>query len=270
MRRLFALTMLAGLLAGAFALLTAAGMSAAARTSPATAETNIYLPVVANMRASTTGDVALLGCNEPHTAVVNPLNPHNIAVSACSRVRISTDFGVTFLPTVIAALPPGLPAGYGLCGDDSLGFDAAGRLFWTYLICADFPPADGNRDDISVAIQQVNPTTGAFIGNAVDVTPGNHSDDKQWLAVDANPASPFANNIYLHWTRFDKRSRAPRTRAPLSRRPRLSRPAAVRGSATNRISRSRPMGMSMPLITRSHVELRMKAGSSFYATVPAA
>ncbi len=91
-----------------------------------------------------------------------------------------------------------------------MAFDASGNMYWTYLISLDVD-GDGNReladgDDLSVVVQQVNPQTGALIGNAVDVTPGAHTDDKQWIASDANPASPFANNIYLVWTRLDSGS----------------------------------------------------------------
>ena len=28
------------------------------------------------------------------------------------------------------------------------------------------------------------------------------NDDKQWLAADANPSSPFRDNLYLVWTEF--------------------------------------------------------------------
>jgi hypothetical protein len=147
--------------------------------------------------------------NEPHAGVVNPLNPANVVVSNVNQLVISTDFGVTF-PTVVnsAANFPATTPGYGRCGDDVITFDAAGRLFWSYLKCRD-GDSDGKvdtlaaGDDITIVVEQVNPTTGAKVGSPVDVTPGFHFDDKQWIAADANPASPFTNNLYLHWTRFD-------------------------------------------------------------------
>jgi len=138
---------------------------------------------------------------EPHTAVVNPLNPHNVVVAAGTRLRISGDFGASFPTLVNPVVPPGLPAGYGFCGDDSLTFDSQGRLFWAYLICADFDN-DGNRDDLSAVVVQVNPMTGAIVGNAADLTPGNATDDKTWIVADADPTSPFADNLYVIWTRF--------------------------------------------------------------------
>ena len=136
--------------------------------------------------------------NEPHIAV-NPLNSQNVAVaSVSSQMRFSLDGGATFPITTNALIPPGLQGqGYVNGGDPTLTFDSQGRFFWSYLL-VDFSPFD-----ITVVVLQVNPTTGATIGNAVDVTPGAFSDDKQWIAGDENPASPFADNLYLVWTRFD-------------------------------------------------------------------
>ncbi|MFG0261866.1 MAG: Ig-like domain-containing protein [Novipirellula sp. JB048] len=147
-----------------------------------------------------------LGQFEPNI-VVNPADPSNVIVAQFNQLAISTDYGRTFPTTINAQIPAGLPADYGFGGDPSMAFDATGRLFWTYLISRDVD-GDGNReladgDDLSVAVQEVNPTSGALIGNAIDLTPGAHVDDKQWIAIDSNPASPFANNIYLVWTRLD-------------------------------------------------------------------
>src|SRR5207244_9554250 len=80
--------------------------------------------------------------------------------------------------------------------------------FWVYLIRRDvngdgtIDTSRGVNDDISVVVQQVNALTGALVGPAVDVTPGSFFDDKPWIAADANPASPFANNLYVSWDRI--------------------------------------------------------------------
>jgi hypothetical protein len=164
----------------------------------------LALPLIGASTAVALPDVPVgLGGNEPHTTVVNPHNPDNVVVSQGTALAISNDFGVTFPISVNAA---NVPVGYGGCGDDVLAFDAGARLWWSYLRCVD---GDGGgfdnlaTDDISVVVQQVNPITGALVGAAVDVTPANHFDDKQWIAGDSNPGSPFANNVYVHWTRFD-------------------------------------------------------------------
>jgi len=97
-------------------------------------------------------------------------------------------------------------------GDPSLAFDTHGRLFWTYL---------GSRIDtnpnpllrrLDIFISQVDPTTGAILpGYPVNVTAGAgfpasvaaNSNDKEWLAADRFRGSPFADQLYVVWTRFD-------------------------------------------------------------------
>ncbi len=137
--------------------------------------------------------------NEPTAGAVNPLNPQNVVVARCN-LRISNDFGRTFPITTNV----GIPAGYNNTGqgcDDVVTFDSQGRLFWTYLLRGDLNN-DGTNDDLSVVVQQVNPTTGALVGNAADITADTCSgDDKPWLVADSNPASPFRDNLYIIWTR---------------------------------------------------------------------
>ncbi len=164
------------------------------------------LPLVLVAPAAAQPDVVpFAGCNEPHAAVVSPLNPQTVAVAACNSVAVSTDFGRTFTIGFQTGnqLPAGLTAAtWGSCGDPSLAYDAQGRLFWSYLLCGDYTPADGTRDEITMVVAQINPTTGALIGNPVDVTPGQFSDDKEWIVADASPSSPYANNLYVVWTRL--------------------------------------------------------------------
>ena len=64
----------------------------------------------------------------------------------------------------------GTIATWGGCGDASVTFDSQGRLFFSYLLCGN--DAGGNRVDISAFVQQINPTTGAAIGNPVEVPGG--------------------------------------------------------------------------------------------------
>jgi len=154
-----------------------------------------------------------LGGNEPTTAAVNPRSPNVIAVARGLSVAISTDFGRTF-PTV-ANMPQGgggVPATYGtiatwnFCGDGSVAFDSQGRLFMTYLLCGnDNTVPTPNRVDISSFVQQINPATGALVGNPVEVTGANtlNNDDKEWIGADANPDSPFRDNLYVVWSRLN-------------------------------------------------------------------
>jgi hypothetical protein len=127
--------------------------------------------------------------NEP-TIAANPFNANNVVIAnynqGAQTLKISNDGGATFPITTNAA--PGFHD-----GDDSLAFDSAGRLFWSYLA----------GPGVSVVVQQVNPTTGALIGNSVDAAGGTTNNDKAWLAADSNPASPFKDNLYIVWNDFN-------------------------------------------------------------------
>ena len=134
-----------------------------------------------------------LNGNEPSIAI-NPLNPNNIAIAqfngGMQTMRISLDGGLTFPIVRNAVLVPGQTS---FNGDDSLAFDSAGRLFWSYL-------SSGTPTGPNISVVQVNPTTGAIIGSPALVATTNL--DKGWIAADANPLSPFANNLYVIWHDF--------------------------------------------------------------------
>jgi hypothetical protein len=137
--------------------------------------------------------------NEP-TIAVTPLNPNNIVIAQFNKgvqtLTISLDGGATFPIQRNAVLPAGQTS---FDGGDALAFDAQGRLFWTYLTA-------GNPAGPNVASLQFNSTTGAVVGSASLVATGNL--DKEWVAADRNPASPFANNLYSIWQDFSQ-SNAP-------------------------------------------------------------
>jgi hypothetical protein len=92
-------------------------------------------------------------------------------------------------------------------GDPSLAFDSQGRLFWSYLSV----PLGDNLEwsGIEIMVAQCDPTTGAILGGypvnvsqAIGLNPEEGDDDKQWLAADFHASSPFADRLYLAWTRF--------------------------------------------------------------------
>lgn len=132
-----------------------------------------------------------LGGNEPHAAVVNPQNPSQVAVGQFCTVAISNDFGRTF-PITRSANPC---SGFG--GDISLAYDSQGRLFVAYLA------QQGADNELTVMAGQVANTTtpgpGTFNAVAVSADDGSN-DDKEWIAADSNPASPFRDNLYIVWT----------------------------------------------------------------------
>jgi hypothetical protein len=147
-------------------------------------------------------DVPLGDINEPAIAV-NPLNSSNVVATGLFTLRVSADGGVNWSAPTLAPVP----GTHVQCGDSSLAFDNAGRLFWTYLGCLrpDF-------DFIDIFIAQVNPATGAVLaGYPVNVTasPGvglpaasGNCHDKEWLAADRFAGSPFQDRLYIVWTQF--------------------------------------------------------------------
>ncbi|MDH4337715.1 MAG: HYR domain-containing protein [Candidatus Krumholzibacteria bacterium] len=136
-----------------------------------------------------------LGATVEPTVAVDPNNPLRVAAASLFSIRVSTDGGVTFQPTVAAQVP----ATHGLCGDPSVGYDSQGRLFWTYLGC--------RGGGIDMFIAQISPTTGAILpGYPVNITaaiglpaPAN-AHDKEWLAVDHWAGSPYRDNLYVAWS----------------------------------------------------------------------
>ncbi len=145
------------------------------------------------------GDVELGGSNESSVAV-SPLDPMIVAYASCLELRVSTDGGATFGPSVFAPFP----TTHSLAGDPVVVFDTEGRLFWEFLGWLE----TGNGIDIFLA--QCDPSTGEILpGYPVNVTalalaPGanGYFSDKPWMAIDTNEGSPFENNIYMAWTVF--------------------------------------------------------------------
>ena len=143
---------------------------------------------------------AIFGVNEPHNVVVSPLSNQKIAVSAANAVWLSNDEGRTSFAFLNFPFPSGpAPLSYGTCGDSSLAFDLQGRLFWTILGCG--TDAGGNPD-VGVFVARINFDAGTIdAGFPVCAACGNNNNrDKQWIAVDANPLSPFQGFVYLVFT----------------------------------------------------------------------
>ena len=144
-------------------------------------------PVVAPVINHT--DVPLGNLNafeEPNLTINNRADTGNILITSHNDAVASTNMFVTDSNGTFPV------ANF---GDTWADFDTTGRAWWTNL--------DAGTGGVRVV--EVNPTTGAPIGNGVVVNtpPANFSDDRQALAVDSFPDSPFHDNIYVIWTRFD-------------------------------------------------------------------
>ena len=147
-------------------------------------------------------DVPFGGTNEPAIAA-NPLNSMNVVATDLFSLRVSIDGGATWS----AATPESVPGTHVTCGDSSIAFDSAGRLFWTYLGCL-----STNYNFIDIFIAQVDPATGAVVaGYPVNVTAspgvnlpasGGTCHDKPWSAADRFAGSPFQDRLYVAWAQF--------------------------------------------------------------------
>jgi len=138
-------------------------------------------------------DVELGGSNEV-TIAVNPLNSQNLAMSSLFQYRNSSDGGVAWTPVRNNVVPPP----YGPCGDPTLAFDGAGRLFYGYLGCHTSGGAD-------IFIAELHPNTGVFVANLVKVSVTGDTgvfNDKPWVAADPTVGGPFAGYLYMVWTEF--------------------------------------------------------------------
>jgi hypothetical protein len=126
---------------------------------------------------------------------INPYDAANVVSDVQGALVVSTNAYATAVFPIFPPLPPGA-TGFG--GDPDLAFDAQGRLFYSGLVNS---PGSGSR---RVGVVEVNPHTGTFgTPSVIPPTAGQLNDDKPFIAIDTNPASPFANNIYAVWDRHN-------------------------------------------------------------------
>lgn len=142
------------------------------------------------------GNVGGFNFDEPLIRV-NPNNSQNIVITSHGGLSFSTDGGLNW------SAPINYPNTLGNNnGDTGMTFDSQGRLFWATLFT---PPGGGGARPLQ--IMQVNPLTGATVQNPVDVItasgdPATASDDKEYIAADEYPGSPFQDRIHMVFTRL--------------------------------------------------------------------
>ena len=169
---------------------------------------------------------SLLDCDgeTPHnetTIVVDPHNPSH-AVGGFHSYRLFVN-GATIVERVAAAasstfdggftwhevIPPTTP--YQFTGDPALAFDSDGRLFYANIADHEGPGGSFTGPSVVVAssgdggVTWSNPVTVTRGKTAITPSTGfgpNIFNDKEYIAADANPSSPFRNRLYVTWTRF--------------------------------------------------------------------
>jgi hypothetical protein len=149
---------------------------------------------------------------------VNPTDPANIAPTSHIGTRLSTDGGANFTATVNFANPPGTNT---FNGDTDMAFDAAGRLYWVNM---------AGTGTSGISVSRINPTTGASF---TTLNISNNSDDKPFIAADANPNSPFANNVYVVWSQFGTANTPVMFSRSTNQGVTFSAPIALTGAAEN-------------------------------------
>ncbi len=118
---------------------------------------------------------------------INPTDPANVVPTSHIGVRPSTTGGATLAATVNFANPPGTNT---FNGDTGMSFDSQGNCYWVNM---------AGTGTAGISVSRINPATGASF---TTLNISNNNDDKPFIAADANPVSPFADNVYVVWSRF--------------------------------------------------------------------
>jgi hypothetical protein len=145
----------------------------------------------------------LISQTEP-TIAVSPANPANLVAGfhdlfptkndfAC-RVAFTSDGGASW--SLGGTVP--LQTSGNFCSDPAVAADGEGNFFYAYLDIR----FGSQRSDIDVAKSVDGGKTFSTFAVAVPTIPSQSFADKEYIAVDARPGSPFKGNIYLTWTDF--------------------------------------------------------------------
>jgi hypothetical protein len=158
---------------------------------------------------------------EPSIAI-NPTNPLNIIVASGDEIAepACTDTTPSSCPVVFGISISGFYASFdggktfpckGLIDLSSFGkwaeadpwvtFDSKGNAYYGTLAFDNVSGPPGNNADIFVAKSTDGGCTWSSASKASGTTQAVY-DDKDSIAADANPASPFHDYLYASWTKF--------------------------------------------------------------------
>ncbi|MDP4174356.1 MAG: T9SS type A sorting domain-containing protein [Bacteroidota bacterium] len=135
--------------------------------------------------------------NSPNevSIAINPLKPLNLAAGAnIASVYYSEDGGKSWKDTSLVSPE------YGVWGDPSLTYDAAGNLYFAHL---SNPKQNGYWIDRIVVQKSTDGGKSFDKGIGIGYNPPRKQQDKEWITADISN-SQYKNNLYLSWTEFDK------------------------------------------------------------------
>ena len=214
--------------AAALALVLASAVGAATAGSDVRVSTHDL--ITTDAFASTVGGPAdVLQQNEPSIAV-HPANASLLAVGmndtrtvgvsddSWQGLAVSANGGATYTESLIPGYPGDTSAaglaspirGNAAASDPWLGFDNFGNLYYAFIAFQRTPPgkpANTTANALAVAKYSVNAAGGtvSYVKTVVleRGTVGlGQQEDKEALAVDNGPSSPFNGNVYVCWARF--------------------------------------------------------------------
>ena len=214
--------------AAVLALVLASGLAAATAGSDVRVSTHDLITTDA-FASSVGGPPDVLQQNEPSIAL-HPANASLLAVGmndvrtlgvsndAWQGLAVSNNGGATYTESLVPGYPGDTSAaglaspirGNGAASDPWLGFDNFNNLFFAFIAFQRTPPGqplNTTANALAVAKYAVNPATGAVsYVKTVVVERGTvglgQQEDKEALAVDNNPSSPFNGSVYICWARF--------------------------------------------------------------------
>ena len=137
---------------------------------------------------------------------LNPFSPSTLAAGSNEIFRLpmrgyfSSDGGATW-GGVDLPLPPAIGAnGINFGSDPTLAFDSSGNVFYGYIVVF-FSPRFGGINGTEVAVARSTDGGKTYPSVTFFSFEGgeNHFNDKPMITADANPASPFRDNVYIAW-----------------------------------------------------------------------
>jgi hypothetical protein len=107
---------------------------------------------------------------------------------------LSTDGGATWSAS---ALLPVIDPVHLRASDPAVGVDTAGNFYIATI------SINNTNNDGKILVYRSTDEGATFdTANLAPTNPGTAFDDKEYITCDLNPASPFANTLYISWTRF--------------------------------------------------------------------